>query len=256
MLAAGEPCLLIDEQGRSFLLDLQTGGMFSTHQGQIPHDDIIGSADGTSFATNKGAVYVALRPTLEDYVLTMKRGAQIVYPKDWGAIITHGDVAPGHTVLEAGTGSGALTLALLRAVGPDGRVVSVELREDHHQRASRTIARFHGGTVPDTLELRIGDVAEAVADVRPDRLVLDLPEPWHVLEVAAEAMAPGAAVVAYVPTVPQVATTVEAMGERWAHVTAREVLVREWHVGGRSVRPQHHMVGHTGFVISGRLLAP
>lgn len=254
MLAAGEPCVLIDEQGRSFLLDLQTGGTFSTHQGQIPHDALIGSADGSRHETNKGAVYVALRPTLEDYVLTMKRGAQIVYPKDWGAIITHGDVAPGHTVVEAGTGSGALTLALLRAVGPTGTVVSVERREDHHRRAAKTIARFHGGVLPTNVDLRVGDIADVVGEVSPDRLVLDLPEPWHALAVAADAMAPGTSAVAYVPTVPQVATTVEAMGERWGHVVAREVLVREWHVGGRSVRPAHQMVGHTGFVISGRLL--
>jgi tRNA (adenine57-N1/adenine58-N1)-methyltransferase len=256
MLAAGAPCVLVDEQGRSFLLDLQPGGSFSTHQGQIPHDDIIGAPDGSRLVTNKGATYVALRPTLEEFVLTMKRGAQIVYPKDWGAIITHGDIAPGHTVVEAGTGSGALTLALLRAVGPEGRVVSVDLREDHQRRAARTISRFHGGGTPATLDLRLGDVADVVGEVRPDRLVLDVPEPWHPLSVAVEAMEPGAAAVAYVPTVPQVAQTVEAMGDRWGNVVAREVLVREWHVSGRSVRPEHTMVGHTGFVVSGRLLAP
>lgn len=254
MLAAGEPCLLVDEQGRKFLLTLQTGGDFTTHQGRIPHDEIIGRSEGSTLVTNKGAAYLAFRPTLEDYVLTMKRGAQIVYPKDTGAVVVHGDIAPGHTVLEAGTGSGALTLALLRAVGPTGRVVSVDRREDHHRTATKTIERFLGG-LPDNLALEVGDVEDLVAEVAPDRLVLDLPEPWHCLGAAESAMASGSIAVCYVPTVPQVGRTVEAMSERWADVVTREVLVREWHVGGRSIRPDHQMVGHTGFIVSGRLLA-
>lgn len=252
--AAGDPCLLIDDRGRKFLLDLAPDREFSTHQGSIPHGDIIGVAEGTTLLTTKGAAHVAVRPRYEDYVLKMKRGAQVVYPKDVGPILVHGDIRPGSTVVEAGTGSGALTIALVQAVGPEGRVVSVERREDHHEFAARTIARWFG-QVPATLDLRLGEVEAVVEEVRPDRLVLDLPEPWHALGVGADCLPGGAVAVAYVPTIPQVQQTVAAMEERFVDVVAREVLAREWHVSGRSVRPDHQMVGHTGFIVSGRVVA-
>lgn len=251
----GEPCLLIDDRGRKFLLDLGAGREFSTHQGSIPHATIIGADEGTTHTTNTGAVYIALRPRYEDFVLKMKRGAQVVYPKDVGPILIHGDVRPGSIVLEAGTGSGALTIALASAVGPTGRVVSLERRDDHHTHAAQTIERWFG-SVPDWLDLRVGDVEDVLGEVAPDRLVLDVPEPWHAIERAPDAMAGGAVVVAYVPTIPQVQRTVEAMEDRFTDVVTREVLVREWNVAGRSVRPDHQMVGHTGFIVSGRLTTP
>lgn len=254
VFAAGDACLLIDDRGRKFLLDLDPAREFSTHQGSIPHADIIGASEGGTLLTSKGAAHVAVRPRYEDYVLKMKRGAQVVYPKDVGPILVHGDIRPGSVVVEAGTGSGALAIALTQAVGPEGRVVSVERRDDHHAFATRTIERWFGH-LPATLDLRLGEVEPVVEEVQPDRLVLDLPEPWHAIAVGAECLPGGAVVVAYVPTIPQVQQTVAAMGERFVDVVTREVLVREWHVSGRSVRPDHQMVGHTGFIVSGRKTA-
>jgi tRNA (adenine57-N1/adenine58-N1)-methyltransferase catalytic subunit len=250
--AAGEACLLIDDEGRKFLLDLDPSRGFSTHRGSLPHTDIIGAPEGTRVVTGSGAGYVALRPRREDFVLKMKRGPQVVYPKDVGPILVHGDIRPGQTVLEAGTGSGSLTLALVDAVGERGRVVSVDRRDDHLRFATTTITRWFGG-IPDNLELRAGDVEDVIAEVAPDRVVLDLPEPWHAIAAGAGSLTGGAVVVAYVPTVPQLEQTHHALtGHGFVDVTALEVWFREWHVEGRSVRPSHQMVGHTGFLVLGR----
>jgi tRNA (adenine57-N1/adenine58-N1)-methyltransferase len=179
----------------------------------------------------------------------MPRGPQVVYPKDIGPILHWGDIAPGHTVVEAGTGSGALTMALVRAVGPTGRVISVERREDHAEHARRVIRRFFGEW-PATLELRSGEVEEAIEGVAPDRLVLDLPEPWHSVPPAATGLADDGVLTAYLPTIPQVQRLRDALRRsgRFAPPTTFEVLHREWAADGRSVRPSHQMVGHTGFI--------
>lgn len=246
---AGEVCLLLDARGRTYLSDLKAGGRFQYHAGGVAHDDIIGSAPGTVVRTSSDARLVALRPRLADYILRMKRGPQVIYPKDLGAMIHWGDVGPGMTVLEAGTGSGALTLALLRAVGPGGKVISVEKRPEHAAHAVAAITRLLGG-LPATLELRDGVVEELIAEFTPDRLMLDLPEPWSVIEAGAEYLAEDGVVTVYVPTVPQVARTRDALRRsgRFAPPTTFEVMHREWVADGRSVRPSHQMVGHTGFI--------
>ena len=249
-LEAGQPALLIDEKGRHFLLKLDPERTFQYHKGNIAHSDLIGVEDGSWVTSSTGSQLLLLRPRLADYILKMKRGAQVVYPKDLGPIMIFGDIAPGLTVLEAGTGSGALALGLTRAVGPNGRVVSVEIRDDHAAHARKTLERWFGA-VPDNLTLLIGDVAEEVEPVRPDRIVLDLPEPEPVLEKASEHQANGGVFTAYLPTVPQVQSLVErarALG-CWAEIEVKEFLFRDWNVTGRSVRPKHEMIGHTGFLV-------
>lgn len=251
--AKGDHCLLTDSKGRQFLLTLEEGATFHFHNGMLGHDALIGREEGSVVQSSLGGRLMAVRPRLADYILNMKRGAQVVYPKDLGPILIWGDIGPGATVLEAGTGSGALTMALVRAVGPAGRVVSVERREDHAGHARQTLEAFFGG-IPPNLELRIGEVAEALPDVRPDRLVLDLPEPFGVAEAAAAHLAGGAVWVSYVPTVPQVQQTMDALRATgtFGEPNTFEVLHREWNVDGRSVRPQHRMVGHTGFITTAR----
>lgn len=255
-LSDGELVLMIDSKNRRYLVTLnEQSGTFSTHHGTIGHDTIIGVDEGSAIAVGSMS-FTVLRPRLSDYILKMKRGAQVVYPKDMGPIMVYGDISPGQTVLEAGTGSGALTLALLQAVGPSGRVVSVERRDDHAAHARKTITRWHGD-VPPNLELRVGTVEEAMADVRPTRVVLDLPEPWHAAEQAAEYLAPGGVFVAYVPTVPQMQQTVSSLKQtgKFLDIMNFEALIRTWNVEGRSVRPDHQMVGHTGFITVARRIA-
>lgn len=250
---AGDLCLLVDGRGRHYLVVLRPGESFHYHAGFLEHDRIIGNGEGVTHLSSEGARLTALRPRLADYVLRMKRGAQVVYPKDIGPILVWADIGPGMTVLEAGTGSGALTLALVRAVGREGRVVSVERREDHAAHARARIEEFLG-EVPANLELRVGNVEDWVEGVDPDRLVLDLPEPWEVVPAAAEGLRPGGILCAYLPTVPQVEQLARAMRGAGCFVetTTFEVLMREWSVAGRSVRPEHRMVGHTGFITVGR----
>lgn len=252
----GDPALLIDSKGRHFLLKLESGRTFQFHNGSLPHDELIGAEDGTWFTSTGNARLLLLSPRLADFMLKMKRGAQIVYPKDLGPILVYGDIAPGMTVLEAGTGSGALTLGLARAVGETGRVVTVERRDDHAAHARKTLDRFFG-EVPAHVDMRVGEVEDVVAEVEPERIVLDLPEPWRVIEAAAEHQPGGGVLCAYVPTVPQVETTVAAANDsgRYAEIEVVEFLLREWNVSGRSVRPSHSMVGHTGFLIFMRKVA-
>ncbi|MGH8873383.1 MAG: tRNA (adenine-N1)-methyltransferase [Acidimicrobiia bacterium] len=249
-LASGEPALLIDAKGRRFLLSLDPDRIFQYHEGAVRHIDLIGQEDGTWVESSTGAHLLLLRPRLADFVLKMKRSAQVVYPKDLGPILIYADIAPGMTVLEAGTGSGALTLGLSRAVGPTGRVVSVEVREDHAAHARKAVERWYG-EIPENLDLRVGDVADEVEALVPDRIVLDLPEPWHVMKVAAQHQPTGGVLTAYLPTVIQVQTLVEearATGV-FTEIEVKEFLVRDWNVSGRSVRPEHRMIGHTGFLV-------
>ena len=249
--------MLIDGRSRKYLLHLRSSGVFQFHLGNLPHSDIIGSPDGSRFVSSKGAPLVALRPRLGDYILKMRRGPQVVYPKDLGAILMYADIYPGLTVIEAGTGSGAMTMALTRAVGPTGRVVSCEVRQDHATHGRGAIVRQFG-RVPDWLELRVGNVLEAVAEEDHDRLLLDIPEPWEVIPSATGTLRTGGIVCSYVPTVPQVQRLREALSAtgRFLDVETFEVLLRTWNVTGRSVRPDHGMVGHTGFVTVGRLIQP
>lgn len=252
-LGAGELVVLVDRRFRRYLVTLEEGGEWHSHAGLVAHDDLIGLPEGSAVRTNKNMEITALRPTREDFVLKMKRGAQVVYPKDQAMIVAAGDVRPGCTVIEAGAGSGALTLALLAAVGPEGRVLSFEHREDHARVARRNVERFHGGT-PANWELVIGDVAEGLAGRRAHRIVLDLLEPWLVVEAAAEALPPGGLVVTYTPTVPQVMRTTDRLWEdgRFAQVATTETLVRGWDVDGLAVRPAHRMVAHTAFLTTAR----
>ncbi|HLF61361.1 MAG TPA: tRNA (adenine-N1)-methyltransferase [Acidimicrobiia bacterium] len=254
---AGDPALLIDSKGRHFLLKLDPERTFQYHQGAVPHTDLIGKGDGTWVESTSGGLLLLLRPRLADFILKMKRGAQVVYPKDLGPILVYADVAPGMTVLEAGTGSGALTLGLTRAVGPEGRVVSVEVRDDHAAHARRTMEQWFG-EVPANLELVVGEVSEHVGRVQPDRIILDLPEPWHTMEAAAEQQPPGGVFSAFLPTVPQVQTLVEraTLTGRFAEIEVKEFLFRDWNVAGRSVRPEHSMIGHTGFLTFMRRIEP
>ena len=252
----GEVCLLVDGRGRHYLVDLDPRGVFQYHVGTLPHAAIIGGPEGAVLRSSGEGRLVALRPRLADYVLGMKRGAQVVYPKDIGPIIHWGDIRPGHKVLEAGTGSGALALALLGAVGPEGRVTSVEERPDHAAVARAAIVRLLG-EVPPNLDLRIGRVQDQVEAAGPDRLVLDLQEPWEVVGPAVAGMADGGVMAAYLPTVPQVQHLQDELrrSRRFVEVSTFEVLLRDWVAEGRSVRPASQMVGHTGFITVARKTA-
>ena len=256
MFESGEPALLVDSKGREFLLKLETGRNFQFHRGTVAHDSLIGAEDGTWVESSGGERMLLIRPRLADFTLRMKRGAQVVYPKDVGPILVYGDIAPGHTVVEAGTGSGALTIWLTRAVGPSGRVVSVERRDDHAKHAEKTINRWFG-EIPGNLELVRGDVAEVVAGAAADRVVLDVPEPWHTVETVAAAGGTGLIMSIYLPTVPQVEKTVQTARDtgRFDRPQIQEFMARSWNVDGRSVRPEHSMVGHTGFLIFLRKIA-
>lgn len=256
VFAAGDPCLLLDGKGRKYLLSLDADREFHYHRGVLAHAAIIGRVDGSVLESSMGSRLTALRPRLADYVVKMGRGAAVVYPKDATALLAWADIYPGATVLEAGTGSGGLTMVLARAVGSEGRVVSCEQRTDHAERAADLIRGFFG-EIPAHVELVIGDVEEQIAAVRPDRVVLDLPEPWHSVEPAVDHMRPGGVFACYLPTVPQVEEVVRAlrMTKRFVDVETIEVLVRPWVIEGRSVRPGHRMQGHTGFITIARLLA-
>lgn len=257
-LDAGERVLLIDSKDRRYLVTLQTGKQFHAHHGTLDHDVVIGRPAGSTVKSSGGMRLLVFRPSLSDYVLKMQRGAQVVYPKDLGLILIYADIFPGATVVEAGTGSGSLTLALARAVGQNGRVVSYELREDHHERGAKNVEDWYAGTggKPENIELRVGDVFEGIPEKGIDRLIFDLPEPWRAVGKTTDSMIPGGLMCAYLPTIPQVQKTVEAMRSGgFALINTFEGLLRTWNIDGQSVRPDHRMVAHTGFLITGRKLA-
>jgi len=257
-LQNGERVHLVDKKGRQYALTLKAGETFQYSGQTILHDDLIGKPDGSLVTLSRGKQMLALLPTLGDYVLKMPRGAQVIYPKDLAMITVWADVYPGARVFEAGTGSGALTMALLRAVGSRGAVVSYEAREDFARTALKNIERYLG-PVPNFTP-RIRNVYEGIeaSDGPFDRLVLDLPEPWQVVPHAARALRSGGVYLSYVPTVPQVMQTVEAL-ERAAVFTmidTFETLLRTWNIQGRSVRPDHRMVAHSGFITVARKVEP
>lgn len=254
--APGEKVLLIDGRGRRYLVRLQAGATFHFHRGMLAHDLLLGREEGSVVRSSQGERLLALRPTLADYVLKMPRGAQVIYPKDLAMVLMLLDVYPGATVVEAGAGSGALTIALLRAVGPSGRVITYEVREDFAGRARANVDEFLGPAA--NLEIRMGDVYDGIDEEGVDRVVLDLPEPWRAITHAARALRGGGILVCFLPTVLQVHELSEALAldSRWAEVTTIEALVRSWHVEGRSVRPDHRMVAHTGFLTSARRVQP
>ncbi|MGH8958540.1 MAG: tRNA (adenine-N1)-methyltransferase [Acidimicrobiia bacterium] len=254
---ADDNALLIDAKGRRYLVRLQRGNQFHYHQGIVDHDTLIGSEPGRTVTSTGGGTLLVIRPRLSDFILKMPRGATVIYPKDLGPIAVHADIAPGMTVLEAGTGSGALTLALLRFVGPGGKVVSVERRDDHAAIARRSIVRWLG-ELPPNLDLLVGEVEDIIPEVPADRLVLDLPEPWHAVAPAAAHLPGGSIFCAYLPTVPQLQNLTDALraSGAFAQIEVFETLHRTWTVAGRSVRPDHRMVGHTGFITVATRVAP
>ncbi len=250
--AEGDKALLVDRKLRRYLVTLEAGGEFHTHAGFVRHDDLLGQPEGVTATSTAGARYLAVRPTLSDFVLKMPRGAQVIYPKDLGPILLLADVFPGARVLESGVGSGALSMTLVRA-GAD--VTGYELRDDFAERARTNVADLCGDTAAQRYRVEIRDVYEGIDETDLDRVVLDLPEPWRVVKHAEQALHPGGILVAYVPTIIQVAQLREALASsRFALAESLEVLQRTWHVEGASVRPDHRMVAHTGFLTSARLL--
>lgn len=251
-LSVGELVLLIDAKQRRYLVTLTAGGEFHSHAGPVEHDAMIGQPEGVTVRSAKGARYLVLRPTLSDYVLKMPRGAQVIYPKELGPILLLADIHPGVRVLETGVGSGALSMALLRA-GAD--IVGYELREDFAVRAQRNVQTYLGDEVGDRYRVQVRDSYEGIDETDLDRVVLDLPEPWLVIPYAAGALRPGGIVVAYTPSVVQVMQVHEALSAAgFGMAETIEVLHRSWHVEGAAVRPDHRMVAHTGFLTHARRL--
>lgn len=248
---AGDKVLLIDAKQRRYLLDLANDAEFHSHAGFVPHTDIIGRDEGTRVQSTRGARYIALRPTLEDFVLEMPHGAQVIYPKDLAPICILADIGPGVHVLESGIGSGALSMTMLRY---GAEVTGYEIREDFARRATNNVRSFLGSEVLERYHVEIRDCYEGI-DGTYDRVVLDLPEPWRVVPHAEGALRSGGILVAYTPSITQAVQTRQALANsRWTATRTLEVLHRGWYVEGAAVRPDHRMVAHTGFLTVGRLL--
>lgn len=256
--AAGDRVQLTDAKGRHYTMILTPGEEFHTHRGIVAHDSVIGIPEGSVVKASGGDAFLVLRPLLVDYVMSMPRGAQVIYPKDAAQIVHEGDIFPGARVLEAGAGSGALSCSLLRAVGPGGEVVSYEVRDDHAEHARRNVHTFFGED-PANWRLVVADLADCdLAEASVDRAVLDMLAPWDVLDAVARVLIPGGVLIVYVATVTQLSRVVEALREQqcWTEPRSWETLVRGWNVVGLAVRPEHTMRGHTAFLISARRLAP
>jgi tRNA (adenine57-N1/adenine58-N1)-methyltransferase len=253
-LVAGEQVLFVDGRGRRYLVELVVDGEFHTHSGIVDHNALIGSDEGGVVRSNRGARYEVWRPTLADFVLSMPRGAQVIYPKDLGPILMHADIFAGARVFESGLGSGALSMALLRA----GAIITgYELRPDFHARARRNVERFLGADALDRYLTHERSSYEGIDERGLDRVVLDLPEPWQVVPHAAQALRPGGLILSYSPSVVQVVTVHAALVEHgFAMIDTVEVIQRAWHVEDPAVRPVHRMQGHTGFLTVARLARP
>lgn len=249
---AGERILLFDSKGRRYLVPLVEGGEFHTHSGPVAHDQLIGREEGVLVRSSRGSRYTAVRPTLAEVVLKMPRGAQVIYPKDLGPILMLADVYPGARVFESGLGSGALSMTLLRA-GAD--ITGYELRTDFAARAQANVSGFLGAGALERYHVEVRDAYDGIDQTGFDRVVLDLPEPWRVVKAAETSLRPGGILVSYLPTIGQVSILRDAL-ERGGFGMAEtiEILQRSWHVEGQSVRPDHRMVAHTGFLTSARLL--
>lgn len=261
VFTVGDIVQLTDPKGRHHTIILEPGQRFHTHKGSLAHDDIIGRDDGSVITTDKDVDYVALRPRLADYVLGMPRGAAIIYPKDAAEIIQRADIGPGHRVVEAGVGSGALTLWLLRSLAPDGELISVERRQEFADVADANVHTYYGDTTPAPWSLQVGefvDVADTLEPHSVDRVVLDMLAPWECVEASSRILRPGGILIAYVATVTQLSRTVEAIRDtaRFTTPESTETLVRTWHVDGLAVRPDHRMIGHTAFLVWARMFAP
>ena len=256
LLKAGDQVQLTDAKGRHSTITLQAGKQYHTHKGSFEHDELIGSPEGVVVKTAGGTEYLVLRPLLSDYVLSMPRGAAVVYPKDAGQIVMMADVFPGARVVEAGVGSGALTCSLLRAVGDGGTVHSYERREDFAEIAGKNIRQFFGSDHP-SWRLTVGDLVENLDDKDVDRVILDMLAPWDCVDAVAEALVPGGVLCCYVATTTQLSRTVETLRAHgsFTEPASWESMVRTWHVEGLAVRPDHRMIGHTGFLLTARRLA-
>lgn len=259
-LGPGDRVQLTGPKGRLHTITLKPGSVFHSHKGALAHDDLIGKPEG-SIVRGGEVDYLALRPRLADFVMSMPRGAAIVYPKDAAQILAQADIFPGATVVEAGVGSGALTLWLLRAIGPQGRLASFEVRDEFAEIARANVATFHGG-LPQNWHVTVGDLAEELPATlgagSVDRIVLDMLAPWECVDACAAALAPGGVLLCYVATVTQLSRVAETIRDTalFTPPAASETMVRGWHVEGLAVRPEHRMIGHTGFLITARRLAP
>ncbi len=251
IFSAGDEVLLIDRKKRRYLLTLEADGQFHSHAGYLAHNDLIGRTEGCRVASTRGAAYLAIRPTLSDFILKMPRGAQVIYPKDLGPILMLADIQPGHRVLESGVGSGATSMTLLRA-GAD--VIGYEIREDFANRARANVETFLGTDVAEQrYHVEIRSAYDGIDAVNLDRAILDLPEPWQVMPHLATALRPGGIVVAYTPSIVQVQRLHESLADLPFGLTeTTEILQRSWHVDGMAVRPDHRMVAHTGFLTQTR----
>ena len=257
----GDLVQLTDPKGRLHTIVLEHGGRFHTHKGAIAHDDLIGVDEGSVVFTDLAVGYLALRPLMSDFVLSMPRGAAIIYPKDASEILFRGDIRPGHTVVEAGVGSGALSLWLLQALGASGKLISIERREEFAEIARANVESFYHGAPDCPWDIQLGDLNDVLPeypDGSVDRIVLDMLTPWECLDASLKALVSGGVIVVYVATVTQLSRVMEAMRESGRLTTpqATESMVRNWHVEGLAVRPDHRGVGHTGFLAWARKLAP
>ena len=262
-LREGEWVRLTDQKGRRHNICLESGKRFFSNRGHFEHDELIGREEGFTVTSSAGGEYLVFRPLLSEFVVSMPRGAAVVYPKDAAQIVALADIFPGAHVVEAGVGSGALTCSLLRAVGPWGRVSSYERREEFADVARRNVGQFFGapeGQTHPAWSLTIGDLAEALpaSEERVDRIILDMLAPWECLAAAADALRPGGIVCAYVATTTQLSRFVETVRVHggFTEPQAWESLVRDWHVEGLAVRPGHKMIGHTAFLVTARRMAP
>ena len=247
--AEGEKALFVDSKQRRYLVTLNVEGEFHSHSGFIPHTAVIGAQPGIVSETTKGAKYIVLRPTLEDFVIEMPRGAQVIYPKDLAPMCMIGDIHPGVRVFETGIGSGALSMTMLRW---GAHITGIELREDFLNRATSNVRSFLGENALERYNVSIGDSYEAAPEGEFDRVMLDLPEPWRVVPHAEKVLVRGGLLVAYTPSITQAVQVRESFGKGWVDQRTLEVLHRTWHIEGMSVRPDHRMVAHTAFLTVAR----
>lgn len=247
----GEKALFIDSKQRRYLITLNQEGEFHSHSGFVPHVAVIGQKPGVTVESTKGSKYIILRPTLEDFVVEMPRGAQVIYPKDLAPMCMIGDIHPGVRVFETGIGSGALSMTMLRW---GASITGLELREDFLNRARANVRSFLGEESLDRYDVSLGDSYEEIPEAEFDRVMLDLPEPWRVVPHAEKVLTRGGLLVAYTPSITQAVQVRESLGKKWVDQRTLEVLHRTWHIEGMAVRPDHRMVAHTAFLTVGRFI--